>query len=115
LLYFSAVIVIACPCALGLATPTALMVGTGKGAEYGILIKGGEPLEMLCKIDTIVFDKTGTITQGLPTVTDVILSSPTSKEGLDESQFVALCTALETKSEHPLATAIVNYGKEKKI
>jgi len=110
LLYFSAVIVIACPCALGLATPTALMVGTGKWAEQWILIKGWEPLETLCKIDTIVFDKTGTITEGKPQVTDI-----TALNTYDEDTILQIAVALEIKSEHPLAEAIVNYGKEKKI
>lgn len=112
LLYFSAVIVIACPCALWLATPTALMVGTGKWAEKWILIKWGEPLEMLCKIDTIIFDKTGTITEGKPEVTDIIAlgSSP-----LSEWLLLEICASLEAKSEHPLAEAILNYWKAKKI
>jgi Cu+-exporting ATPase len=114
LLYFSAVIVIACPCALGLATPTALMVGTGKGAEKGVLIKGGEPLETLCKIDTIVFDKTGTITEGKPQVTDIVIANET-KQSIDETTFLQIATALEAKSEHPLAEAIVTYGKEQKV
>lgn len=107
LLYFSAVIVIACPCALGLATPTAIMVGTGKGAQNGILIKGGEPLETACNIDVIVFDKTGTITEGKPKVTDIILTSDMS-----ETEALSIAVSLEQKSEHPLAEAIVKYGKE---
>ena len=106
LLYFSAVIVIACPCALGLATPTALMVGTGKWAQNGILIKWGEPLEMLCKVNTIIFDKTGTITEGKPQVTDIV-----AVNSYDENQLIQIAIALEAKSEHPLAEAIVNYGK----
>ncbi len=106
LLYFSAVIVIACPCALGLATPTALMVGTGKWAQNGILIKWGEPLEMLCKVDTIIFDKTGTITEGKPQVTNIV-----GVNGYTEQQIIQIAIALEAKSEHPLAEAIVNYGK----
>jgi len=110
IVYFSAVIVIACPCALGLATPTALMVGTGKWAEQWILIKGGEPLETLCKVDTIVFDKTGTITEGKPQVTDI-----TALNTYDEDTILQIAVALEIKSEHPLAEAIVNYWKEKKI
>lgn len=110
LMAFTSVIVIACPCALGLATPTAIMVGTGKGAEYGILIKGGEPLEAACKIKTIVFDKTGTLTKGLPVVTDVISVGIT-----DENEIMALAASLEKLSEHPLADAIVNYAKEENI
>lgn len=101
LMAFTAVIVIACPCALGLATPTALMVGTGKGAEHGILVKGGEPLEQACKIKTMVFDKTGTLTNGKPVVTDVI-----SVGSLSQDQLLALSGSLEKQSEHPLAEAI---------
>lgn len=110
LLYFAAVIVIACPCALGLATPTALMVWTGKWAEKWILIKWGEPLETLCKVDTIVFDKTGTITEWKPVVTDI-----TTANGYDEDNILLIAVNLEAKSEHPLAEAIVRYGKEKKV
>ena len=110
LLYFAAVIVIACPCALWLATPTALMVGTGKWAEKWILIKGGEPLEMLCKVDTIIFDKTGTITEGKPEVTDI-----TALHDFDEEGILWVAVSLEAKSEHPLAEAIVKYGKEKNV
>jgi len=106
LLYFSAVIVIACPCALGLATPTALMVGTGKWAQNGVLIKWGEPLEKLCKVDTIIFDKTGTITEGKPQVTDIL-----GVNSYDEHHLIQIAIALEAKSEHPLAEAIVNHGK----
>lgn len=101
LMAFTAVIVIACPCALGLATPTAIMVGTGKGAENGILVKGGEPLEHACKVNAIVFDKTGTLTKGKPEVTDV-----ESVGNLDEDQLLALAGSLEKQSEHPLAEAI---------
>lgn len=107
LMAFTAVIVIACPCALGLATPTAIMVGTGSGAENGILIKGGEPLEAACKINTIVFDKTGTITKGKPEVTDT-----QSFSDLDEDELLGLAASLEKQSEHPLAEAIYNYAKE---
>ena len=95
LMAFTAVIVIACPCALGLATPTAIMVGTGKGAEHGILVKGGEPLEAACKVKTIIFDKTGTITKGHPEVTDVI------------GDVLKIAASLEKYSEHSLAEAIV--------
>ena len=110
LMAFTSVIVIACPCALGLATPTAIMVGTGKGAEYGVLIKGGEPLEAACKINAIVFDKTGTLTNGEPEVTDII---PMGSH--DEDEVLAIATGLEKTSEHPLADAIVQYAKEKAV
>lgn len=110
LMAFTAVIVIACPCALGLATPTAIMVGTGSGAENGILIKGGEPLEKACKINTIVFDKTGTITKGKPEVTD-----NQSFSSLDEDELLTIAASLEKQSEHPLAEAIYSYAKEEGI
>ncbi len=110
LMAFTAVIVIACPCALGLATPTSLMVGTGKGAEYGVLIKGGEPLEAACKINAVVFDKTGTLTKGKPEVTDVI-----SFSRLDREEIIAIAAGLEKLSEHPLAEAIYGYANEKNI
>ncbi len=108
LLAFVSVIVIACPCALGLATPTAIMVGTGKGAEFGILIKGGEPLEMAQKINAIVFDKTGTLTNGQPEVTDFVNYSDKS-----DSYIASILFTIESKSEHPLASAIVTYTKSK--
>ncbi len=104
---FIAVLVIACPCALGLATPTAIMVGTGKGAEYGVLIKGGEALETTHKINTIVFDKTGTITEGRPEVTDVVTTAI-----IDEKTLLQLAASAEKSSEHPLGEAIVR-GAEK--
>lgn len=107
---FVSVLVIACPCALGLATPTAIMVGTGKGAEYGILIKGGETLEITHKINTIVFDKTGTITEGKPEVTDVITVGDIS-----EGELLQIAASAETNSEHPLGEAIVKRAKEKKL
>ncbi len=110
LMAFTAVIVIACPCALGLATPTAIMVSTGKGAEHGILIKGGEPLEAACKIKAIVFDKTGTITKGSPEVTDIIGIGWT-----DEDEILETAVSLEAKSEHPLAEAICRYASEEQI
>ncbi len=103
-----AILVISCPCALGLATPVAIMVATGKGAENGILIKSAESLELLHSIDTIVFDKTGTITEGKLKVTDVITD-------LNEEEFVKIVTSLEKNSEHLLAEAIVKYGVEKEI
>jgi len=110
LMYFAAVIVIACPCALWLATPTAIMVGTGKWAQYGILVKGGEPLEMAYKITAIMFDKTGTLTQGQPEVTDIM-----TFEAIHEMRLLSIAVALEKKSEHPLAEAIIKYGETKKI
>ncbi|AUS97392.1 copper-translocating P-type ATPase [Clostridium thermosuccinogenes] len=105
---FISILVIACPCALGLATPTAIMVGTGKGAEYGILIKGGEALETTHKINTIVFDKTGTITEGKPEVTDIIAVS-----GMERDRLLQIAASGEKGSEHPLGQAIVR-GAEKK-
>ncbi len=104
---FIAVLVIACPCALGLATPTAIMVGTGKGAEYGVLIKGGEALETTHKIQTIVFDKTGTITEGRPEVTDVVTT-----DIIERSKLLQIAASAEKSSEHPLGEAIVR-GAEK--
>ncbi|WP_419823248.1 heavy metal translocating P-type ATPase [Anoxybacterium hadale] len=103
---FIAILVIACPCALGLATPTAIMVGTGKGAEYGILIKGGEALETTHKINTIVFDKTGTITEGKPEVTDIITAN-----GIHRTDLLQLAASAEKGSEHPLGEAIVNKAE----
>lgn len=106
---FISVLVIACPCALGLATPTAIMVGTGKGAENGVLIKGGEALEITHKIDTIVFDKTGTITEGKPVVTDIVT------KGKEKEILLALAASAEKGSEHPLGEAIVRAAMEKNI
>jgi len=100
---FIAVLVIACPCALGLATPTAIMVGTGRGAEFGVLIKGGEPLETAHKIDMVVFDKTGTITEGKPMVTDVVTAP-----GFNNEEILKVAASAEKGSEHPLGEAIVN-------
>jgi len=110
LLNFVAVLIIACPCALGLATPTAIMVGTGAGAQHGILIKGGESLELAHKIDTIVFDKTGTLTVGKPSVTNIF-----PVEGYDESEVLRYAAALEKRSEHPLGTAIIEFASIKSI
>lgn len=107
---FITVLVIACPCALGLATPTAIMVGTGKGAENGILIKGGEALETTHKIQTIVFDKTGTITEGKPTVTDVLTT-----EMIPSDELLKLTASAEKGSEHPLGQAIVAGARSKGI
>ncbi|MDR1839805.1 MAG: heavy metal translocating P-type ATPase, partial [Treponema sp.] len=105
---FISVLVIACPCALGLATPTAIMVGTGKGAENGILIKSGEALEITHKIQTIVFDKTGTITEGKPEVTDVVTAS-----GVEENYLLQITASAEKGSEHPLGQAIVQGAQER--
>jgi P-type Cu+ transporter len=116
---FISVLVIACPCALGLATPTAIMVGTGKGAEYGILIKGGEALETAHKIQTIVFDKTGTITVGKPEVTNVVWSGEwglgNSEKGKNTDLFIQLVAAAEKNSEHPLASAIVREAEKRDL
>lgn len=105
---FTAVLVIACPCALGLATPIAIMVGTGKGASLGVLFKNGTALETLKNAQYIIFDKTGTITEGKPTVTDV-------ETEMDEKEFISLVASAEKGSEHPLGKAIVNYAEEKNI
>jgi len=106
---FIAVLIIACPCALGLATPTAIMVGTGKAAENGILIKNAEALENIHKLTTIVFDKTGTLTKGKPSVTDILADK------LDKKEILKYAAIAEKKSEHPLAEAIINKAKEEKL
>lgn len=105
---FIAILVIACPCALGLATPTAIMVGTGRSAEYGVLIKSGEALEQAHKIETVVLDKTGTITEGKMKVTDVVSE-------IDEKDLLHFVASAEKGSEHPIATAIVDYAKSNNI
>ncbi len=110
LLNFVAVLIIACPCALGLATPTAIIVGTGKGAEYGILIRNGETLERTHKITTVMLDKTGTLTLGRPLLTDIIVIPPFS-----EAEALRIAAAAERNSEHPLAQTIVTYAREKGI
>ena len=107
------VLIIACPCALGLATPTSIMVGTGKGAENGILIKGAESLELAHKIQTIVLDKTGTITQGKPTVTDYLTVKGTANG--NELALLKLAGSLERNSEHPLAEAVVQYALGQRV
>ncbi|MCL5031580.1 MAG: heavy metal translocating P-type ATPase [Bacteroidetes bacterium] len=114
---FIAVLVIACPCALGLATPTSIMVGTGVGASNGILIKTAESLELAHKINTVVLDKTGTITLGKPVVTDILLFNGQADHSnkFDENKFIQLTASIENKSEHPLGRAIVDYAKKKNI
>ena len=104
-----AVLVISCPCSLGLATPVAIMVGTGKGAENGILIKSADALETTHSIDTVVLDKTGTVTEGKPVVTDILAFD------IDENEFLKLAAGVESASEHPLAEAIVEKAKEKNL
>lgn len=110
LVSFVGILVIACPCALGLATPTAIIVGVGKGAREGILVKDASTLEKLHKVDTVIVDKTGTITVGRPTLTDIENLSPLKNEEL-----ISILASLEKKSEHPIAHAIVNYAVEKKL
>jgi Cu+-exporting ATPase len=107
-----AVLIIACPCAMGLAVPTAVMVATGKGAELGVLIKGGEALERTADVTTVVLDKTGTLTEAKPTVTDVRMTHRTT---IDEASMLRLVTGLESSSEHPLAAAVLSYAKAKLI
>ena len=110
LVNFVAVLIIACPCALGLATPTAIMAGTGKGAEHGVLIKGGESLETAHKLQTVVLDKTGTITRGEPALTDVAPA-----DGLTDAEFLRLVASAERSSEHPLAGAIVRGAADRQL
>ncbi|MCM1548263.1 MAG: heavy metal translocating P-type ATPase [Ruminococcus sp.] len=105
---FVSVLVIACPCALGLATPTAIMVATGRGAKMGILIKGGEVLETAHKIQTAVFDKTGTVTEGMPSVTGIL-----TLDGFDENELLTLCASAEKRSEHPLGESIVREAENR--
>ncbi len=107
------VLIIACPCALGLATPTSIMVGTGKGAENGILIKGADSLELAHNIQTIVLDKTGTLTEGKPTVTDFVTTNGTANQ--NELKLLRLAASVEKNSEHPLAEAVVKYAKEQQV
>ncbi|MBW2061398.1 MAG: copper-translocating P-type ATPase [Deltaproteobacteria bacterium] len=109
-LNFVTVLIIACPCALGLATPTGIMVGTGKGAEYGVLIKGGESLEIAHKINTVIFDKTGTLTKGQPEVTDVL-----TLNSFKTDEVLGLAATVEKSSEHPLGEAIVREAEEKRL
>ncbi|MEI6190889.1 MAG: heavy metal translocating P-type ATPase [bacterium] len=111
LISFVGILVIACPCALGLATPTAIIVGVGKGAQYGILIKNAESLEKLNKVTTIVFDKTGTITKGEPEVTDIVVLD----KSLNHNDILQITASLENHSEHPLAQAIVKKAKAKNL
>lgn len=110
LVSFVGILVIACPCALGLATPTAIIVGVGKGAKEGILIKDAATLEKLHKVDTVIVDKTGTITKGFPTLVNI-----QNLSDLEDNEIVSILASLEKKSEHPIAHAIINYAKEKNI
>ncbi len=105
-----AVLIIACPCALGLATPMSIMVGTGRGASAGVLIKNAEALEVMEKVDTLIVDKTGTLTEGKPRLTSVVTLS-----NIDESELLRLAASVERASEHPLAEAIVKGAQEKRI
>ncbi len=109
------VLVIACPCALGLATPTAIMVGTGKGAEFGVLIRGGEALEAVQRLDTIVFDKTGTVTRGAPSVTHVVGAKRADGSAVSAAELLRLAAAVEARSEHPLAHAVVAAARDKHL
>ena len=112
MMIFISVMIIACPCALGLATPTAIMVGTGRGAELGVLIKGGEILEQVQKVDTVVFDKTGTLTLGQPEVTDIAIAPD---QDMNDIELLALAAALEKGSEHPLGEAVLAAANKRDI
>ena len=105
-----AVLIIACPCALGLATPMSIMVGTGRGAQAGVLVRNAEALEVMEKVETLVVDKTGTLTEGKPKVVSIV-----SGEGFDELSLLHLAGSLEQSSEHPLAAAIVRAAKERSV
>ena len=105
-----AVLVIACPCALGLATPTSIMAGSGRAAEQGVLFKTAEAMEQTKSIDTVVFDKTGTITKGMPEVTDFLVA-----EGRDRNVLIGLAAAAESDSEHPVAKAITDFGSKQGV
>ena len=107
-----AVLIIACPCALGLATPMSIMVGVGRGAKEGVLIKNAEVLETMEKIDTLIVDKTGTLTEGRPRLTEIEISPKTT---FDADQLLSLTAAVENNSEHPLATAIVKGAKDRNL
>ncbi len=115
LLNFVAVLIIACPCALGLATPTAIMVGTGKGAERGILIKSGESLETVHRVDTVVFDKTGTLTTGQPETTDIITAAAEAADGMAADRLLFFAASAELGSEHPLGQAVVRGARVRGI
>lgn len=119
LVSFVGILVIACPCALGLATPTAIIVGVGKGAREGILIKDAATLEKLHKVDTVIVDKTGTITVGKPTLVDIVISPGldlgSGDAAANQTEFISILASLEKKSEHPIAHAIVTYAQEKSI
>ena len=109
------VLIIACPCALGLATPTALLVGTGKAAEYGILIRSGEALEKLSRVRTVLLDKTGTITEGRPTVTHIVSAKKPDGTPISAAEVLKWAASVEQRSEHPLAQAIIKAAKEKQV
>ena len=109
--FFIAVLVIACPCAMGLATPTSIMVGTGRGAQLGVLVKNAAALQTAEKVQTVVFDKTGTLTRGRPEVSEFICHEP----ALNEEQVLRLAASLEQSSEHPLAAAMVNYARQRGV
>ncbi|MFO7894643.1 MAG: heavy metal translocating P-type ATPase [Longimicrobiales bacterium] len=116
LVTFVTVLIIACPCAMGLATPTAVMAGTGAGAERGVLFKGGEALETAHKLDTVVLDKTGTITEGSPTVVEIVAADDAARaEPIGADEILRLAASLETASEHPLAAAIVEAARERDL